>query len=254
MLRLIGFVLLASAALWAATVRLYLKDGSYHLVREYSIQGDRVRYYSTERGEWEEIPLSLVDLKRTESENRAEAERQRKDAAEMSAEEAVERAEREERERVPQEAGVYFADGKELRTIKQAESKVANNKRRSVLKVLTPVPVVTGKSTVELDGEHSATVLETKRPEFYVRLSAEEQFGIVKVTPKKGARVVQKWTVVPVSNDLIEEQLDVEVFRKQLADGLYKMWPMKPLEPGEYAVIQYTQGKGNVQVWDFAVR
>jgi hypothetical protein len=195
-----------------------------------------------------------VDLKRTESENRAETERQRKDAAEMSAEEAVERAERDERERVPQEPGIYFNDGKELRTIKQAESKIASNKRRSVLKVLTPIPVVTGKSTVELDGEHSATVLDAKRPEFYVRIRTDEHFGIVKTAPKKGARIVQKWTVVPVSNDLIEEQLDVEVFRKQLDDGLYKMWPMKPLEPGEYAVIEYTQGKGNVQVWDFAVR
>lgn len=254
MLRLFGFLMLAAASLWAATVRLYLKDGSYHLVREYSVQGDRVRYYSTERGEWEEIPLTLVDLNRTVAESKAEVDRQRKEAAEMSAEEAAERAEREERERVPLESGVYLLEGKELRSLKQAESKVVTNKSRSVLKVLAPVPVITGKSTVELDGGRSVTVIEAKRPEFYVRLAADERFGIVKLTPKKAARVVQKWTVIPVSNELVEEQLDVEVFRKQIADGLYKIWPMKPLDPGEYAVVEYTQGKGNIQVWDFSVK
>ena len=31
------------------------------------------------------------------------------------------------------------------------------------------------------------------------------------------------------------------------------MEPMEPMEPGEYAWIQYTEGKGNTQVWDFAV-
>ena len=27
---------------------------------------------------------------------------------------------------------------------------------------------------------------------------------------------------------------------------------MKPLDPGEYAVVQYTEGKVDTQVWDFA--
>jgi hypothetical protein len=254
MRRLITVLLVFAVLLPAASVRLYLKDGSYHVVREYKVEGDRVRYYSTERSEWEEIPVSLIDLKRTENENRERAETQRQRAQEMADEEAVERAEREERERVPVEAGVYLVDGKDLKTVKPAESKIVNNKRRSVLKVIAPIPVVSGKSTVELDGERSANVVAVSRPEFYIRLAAEERFSIVRLTPKKNVRVVQNWTIVPVSNEMIEEQLDVEIFRKQVDDGLYKIWPIKPLEPGEYAVIEYTAGKGNVQVWDFAYR
>jgi hypothetical protein len=57
-----------------------------------------------------------------------------------------------------------------------------------------------------------------------------------------------------VTKELIEEQQDVEIFRRQVDEGLYKIWPTKALEPGEYAVVEYTQGKGNVQTWDFAWR
>ncbi len=30
----------------AANLKLYLKDGSYHIVREYKVEGDRIRYYT----------------------------------------------------------------------------------------------------------------------------------------------------------------------------------------------------------------
>ena len=68
MLGRLSIVLFLAFAAWAANIKLYLKDGGYHLVREYQVQPDRVRFYSVERSEWEEIPLDLVDLKRTEAE------------------------------------------------------------------------------------------------------------------------------------------------------------------------------------------
>ncbi len=237
-----------------ATIRLYLNDGTYHLVREYHIEGDRVRYYSVERSEWEEIPLKLVDLRRTEAEQAERRQALEKEAKALAEEEAFEREQRRLAARVPSEPGVYLLAGDQIQPIPRAESKIATSKRRTILKILTPLPVVAGKANIELDGERSKNVVTSERPEFFIRLSAQERFGIVRLWPGKGVRVVQKWNIIPVTNEIIEEQQDVEVFRQQLADDLYKIWPMEALKPGEYAVIQYTQGKGNLQVWDFAFR
>ena len=55
-----------------------------------------------------------------------------------------------------------------------------------------------------------------------------------------------------MSNEIIEDREAVDTFKQQLAEGLYKIWPTKPLPPGEYAIVEYTDGKANIQVWDFA--
>jgi hypothetical protein len=60
---------------------------------------------------------------------------------------------------------------------------------------------------------------------------------------------------MPVTNEIIVEPEVVEIFRKQLTpDGLYKIWPKEPLAPGEYAVVEFTEGKLNVQIWDFQIK
>jgi hypothetical protein len=254
MLRAICFALCLAVSLSAATVRLYMKDGTWHNVREYETKGDRVRYYSTERSDWEEVPLDLVDLKKTESEIARRAKERNEQAKLMDAEETAERTQLREIERIPYEAGVFFVDGEKVTTLKLAESKLVNNKRRSILKVLTPIPVVAGKSTVELDGLTGAFAAPSNRPEFYIRLATEERFAIIRLKPGKQTRIVQTWNIIPVSKEIVEETDIIETFKQQLADGLYKIWPTKPLTPGEYAVVEYTEGKGNIQIWDFSVQ
>jgi hypothetical protein len=247
------FVLAFSA--FGANVKLYLKDGGYQLVREYQVQTDRVRYYSVERSQWEEMPLSLVDLKRTEAEV---AERKTELAVEakvISEEDQAERSVRQEIAKIPQDPGVYYLEDKAAKPINVAEAKVHNNKGRNVLKVLSPIPMVSGKATLELDGEHSSTILTDPEHELFIQLSNEERFGIIKLTPEHGVRIVEKLTIGPVTKEIIEEPIEVAIFRKQLTqDGLYKIWPVKPFASGEYAVVEYTPGKVNMQVWDFAIQ
>ena len=57
--------------------KLILKDGTFQIAREYTVEDDRVRYWSVERSQWEEIPAALVDWDAT---HKAEAEQATEDA------------------------------------------------------------------------------------------------------------------------------------------------------------------------------
>src|SRR5229473_8179458 len=60
--RLLCVLLICVFTASAATVKLYLKDGSYQLVREYKVEKDRVRFFSTDRAEWEEIQIGRAHV------------------------------------------------------------------------------------------------------------------------------------------------------------------------------------------------
>ena len=255
MRRILLALLALALSAWAANVKLYLKDGSYQLAREYKVEPDRVRYYSVERSQWEEIPLDLIDLKRTQTEAAEHQATLDKETKLVQEEEKVERQIQQEVSHIPQDPGVYWVDGKETKVLKQAESTVHTNKGRSVLGHLSPLPVVSGKGAVELNGAHSTTVFTNPEQEFYIQLSDPERFGIAKVTPKANVRIVEKITIMPVTKEIVEEPQMVDILQMQLGpEGLYKIWPKAPLPAGEYAVVQYTLGKLNMQIWDFAVQ
>ncbi len=248
--RYLAFFLAVSA--FAANVKLYLKDGDYHLVREYKVEADRVKYYSVERADWEEIPLALVDLKRTEQETKERQASIEEEAKIITAEDKAIREQAREVARIPTDTGVYLVVGNTVKTLPQGESQMHTSKGRTVLKVLSPMPTVSGKATVEMKGGYSPNKISSPRPEFYLVPSDEETYGIIKLTPAKTIRIVENVTIAAVTKEMQETRDEVEVFRQQMDDKLFKIWPTKPLEPGEYAVVEYTEGKVNLQVWDFA--
>ena len=251
---LLAFLALALAA-WAANLKLYLKDGSYQLVREYKVQTDRIRFYSIERSEWEEIPLEMVDLKRTESEAKERETELARDAKILTEEDNAARELEKEIMRIPQDAGVYWLENNQAKVLPLAETTVHTNKGRSVLKAISPVPLITGKATLEIPGAHSTHIFTDAEQEFYIQLSATQRFGMIKLTPKGQVRIVENLTTLPVVNETEEEREMVPIFEKQLTnDNLYKIWPREPLPAGEYAVVEFTDGKLNIRVWDFAVK
>src|ERR1700679_2302890 len=235
MRRILAFLLLAVLAAWAAiNVKLYLKDGGYHLVREYQVQSDRVRYYTVERSQWEEIPLDLVDLKRAAAEASAREEKLEKDAKSLTEDAEARKALQKEVLRIPQNPGVYWLAGSETKSIQAAESTVHTDKGRKILRYLTTMPqMMNGKGTLEIQGAHSLNVFTDPEQEFYLQLSESEGFGIVRLTSSKtGVRVVENLTFIPETKE-VEEQLDpVDMIQLELAPGgLYKIWAKEPLRP-----------------------
>ncbi|HZZ16653.1 MAG TPA: hypothetical protein VFE08_11900, partial [Candidatus Sulfotelmatobacter sp.] len=98
--------------------RLILKDGSYQLVNTYEVKGDRVRYKSAERNEWEELPSSLVDWPATEKyEKDRTAAPAIPDASTLDKETDADRAAEESHLpqvapglRLPEDSGVFLLD------------------------------------------------------------------------------------------------------------------------------------------------
>jgi hypothetical protein len=248
-----AFALVAFSAT-GLTQRLYLKDGTYQLVREYKVLEDRVRYLSAERtGEWEEIPLELVDLNRTKkevAEHEAELAKETKDDADEA--NAIQE-QKNEANYVPDEPGVYYVRGEKLDPLKEAEVTVVSDKKRTVLKILSPMPVVAAKNTVELATPNAQFRVAGDRPEVYFRLNTIDAIAIIKLAPKKGSREVETVKIDPITKMLSQDRVAVPTFTRQVGEMLFKIWPEQPMTPGEYALIEYQDEQGVLQVWDFGV-
>jgi hypothetical protein len=164
--------------------RLILKDGSYQLVTKYEVKGDRVRYKSAERDEWEELPSSLVDWPTTEKyeQNRAAAPT----IPEASALDKETDAEREAEEshlpqvapglRLPEDSGVFLLDNfqgqPQLIELQQTEGNVNRNTKGNILRGAIN-PIASAKHTIELEGEHAALRSHVSVPSIYINADEE---------------------------------------------------------------------------------
>src|SRR5271157_756903 len=99
-------VLAAPRVAWA-TLKLCMKDGSYQTVASYEVHGGRVRYFSVERSEWEEVPTSLVDF---------DATKRAQDEAKTMEKKQLEEAKQTDQERFykPPDQGMEVAPGMRL--------------------------------------------------------------------------------------------------------------------------------------------
>lgn len=166
--------------------RLILKDGSYQSVTKYEIKGERVRYLSAERGEWEELPNDLVDWPATQ---KYEKDR----AAGASTPEAIEldkqfEAERQAEEalaphvvpglQLPEEGGVFLLDTyenkPELVPIDQRGGSVNKNMKGNILRSAVN-PIASAHQTVEVPGKHAPVQSHVAVPALYINIDRGEE-------------------------------------------------------------------------------
>ncbi len=199
-------------AVLATLHRLILTDGSYQLARQVEVKGDRVRYISAERGgEWEELPLNLVDWAATlkyERGHTGEGRQQTEasaDAEALDAEAAADKAEQSSRTpevlkglRLPNQDGVwaldYFENSPELATLEQNSGDVNQRTGHNVLRAAIN-PLASRKQEVRLDGEKAKVHLHEPQPDLYVSLTggdetASTDAAAVDTHGAKGAAVV----------------------------------------------------------------
>jgi hypothetical protein len=245
-----------------ASVKLYLKDGSYQLVKSYEVEGDRVRYYSLERSDWEEVPVSMVDFDATKKGEAAQKALQKK---QLEAAHALDEQHFNDIQptgfevapgiQLPAAQGVYAFDGERVIPMVQSSGEIVRDKKRFALSLALPAPILKNRDLVVLDGARAAVRFAATKPAFYVQFTDANpnDMMLIPVTGKKDMRIVekiQKGIGVGPSGEL-RDQIPLE--RRELKPGLILLHPLTPLAPGEYVLGELLSQKLNLEVWDFGI-
>jgi hypothetical protein len=261
--------------------KLILKDGNFQLVRSYERKGDRVRYLSAERGDWEEIPAAMVDWDATA---KAEAAEEKTDAALVSKVHVQEAANQMQAPVdvdaslqvapsvfLPSGEGMFVLEGKSLTKLEQVGSAVKVEKKRVLEQVISPVPIVPSKHHVEIPGAKAKVrVNPSGTVEFYLREAPSDpdrdttitrssrpgeagpDVELVRATVKGNRRQLEAIRSL-YGQELSRDRKTVSIERWDVAPTVYRFTLSEPLEPGEYALAEILPDGMNLYVWDFGV-
>lgn len=285
-LLLVLLSLLASAQYLSK--RLILKDGTYQLATQWEIKGDRVRYLSSERNEWEELPKSMVDWDATEKyQKNREAGEATPEAVELDKELQAERKIDEAKSphvapglRLPDDGSVALLDTfqgePQLVELQQTGGDLNRNMKGNILRGVIN-PIASAKQAIEIPGQHAKVQAHSTVPAVYINVAQQDQpsnggaqsaqkpqepmqpaqpwdrFRIVRAEPKQDKRIVGN-VKIAVYGKVSQQQKLVPTTAQRLTGGWVKVTPDKPLAPGEYAVVELLGADGvNLFVWDFGV-
>ena len=278
-----GLLIHSTASAQILAQRLILKDGSYQSITKYEINGERVRYFSAERGEWEELPKTMVDWGATKKyEEGRLTGAPVPEAAELDRELEAGRAALEARTpqvapglRLSDEGGVFLLDSyqnqPQLAEIQQSGADVNRSMKSNILRTAIN-PLAGVKQTIELPDAHAKVQSHTAVPSIYVNLDAgqgapataqvpgepsplapADRFKIIRVQSKGGKRVAGAVKTAVTGKTKTDERF-VPATVTPKTGGWIKVTPVDPLPDGEYAVAEML-GKDsiNLYVWDFGV-
>ncbi len=244
--------------------KLILKDGNVQLVREYQVMDDRVRFYNTERSQWEEMPAALVDWDAT---RQSEAEQKKTDAALLGAVHKQEQARRimpldvdasleaAPGVFIPPGEGLFVYDGKSVLRLTQAQASNKLDKAKVVEQVLVPIPIVPSRRNLSIPRPHAEVRVHNEQPEFYMRTAdgREPDMILIRTKVHGDSRLIENVdTYLQVISKTKRSEVIAE--RWQIANGVYRFTLSESLQPGEYVFTEIVKGEGtHLYVWDFGV-
>ncbi|MFZ0582312.1 MAG: hypothetical protein WAN72_06285 [Candidatus Acidiferrales bacterium] len=244
--------------------KLMLKDGSFQLVREYQVDGDRVRYYSIDQRDWEEIPAALVDWDATKKVEGEDAQRNATIIAKVHALDVAHHASVMDIDAsievapnvfLPPGEGVFEYDGKSVRQISQAEADIKFSKSQMLKQVLIPVPIVPSRHTVSLKGTHAKFRIKTGQIEFYMRTAdgREPNLDLLRAKVHNDKRDLENLDQL-FHEEAATGRIALPIQRWEIAQGVYRFTLGQDLEPGEYAIAEVVKGgETSLYFWDFGV-
>lgn len=244
-------------------IKLMLKDGSFELVREYHIDGDRVRYYNLDSSQWEQMPAALVDWDATK---KAEAQDAQRESAILA------QAHKQEDERsagtldidasleaapgvfLPSGVGLWAFNGHTMQPLTQAEITSKLSKGRLLEQVIVPVPIVPTRHDISIKGERATMRIRTGQPEFYMRTAdgSTPDLKLIRAKVHGGSRFLEH------VDQLLDQQWQsantVPLQHWEVAKGVFRFTLGQPLSPGEYVLAEVLQNEEmSFYVWDFGV-
>lgn len=244
--------------------KLILKDGSVQIVSQYQVIGNRVRFYSVERSDWEELPASLVDWKATRK-AAAEAEAREKQAIELA-----HRVDLEEHPGsldvdaglglppgvvIPPGDGMFAFNGKRVLPLKTDLAKSRLNKGRYIAKLLSPVPVITTKFTISLEGKRAKTRIADSEPIFFFRTDHDSapHFQLIRTKTKGKDRIIGFLNEYMGQKETEATEIPLKV--RAIYSDTYRLMAVQDLPPGEYVLAEMLPGNQTIDlyVWDFGI-
>lgn len=243
--------------------KLMLKDGSFQLVREYQIDGDRIRYYSIDQRDWEEMPADLVDWDATKNAEAEDAKRKAELIAKVHAADVARHAEPLDIDAsievahgvfLPPGEGLFEFDGKAVRQLSQAEADIKFSKTQMLKQVLVPIPIVPTRHTVSLPGTRAKIRIKSGQTEFYMRTAdgREPEMDLLQAKIHNGKRDLENLDEL-FKEEATTGKISLPIQRWQIARGVYR-FTLQNLEPGEYAMAELVQGGAtSLYFWDFGV-
>jgi hypothetical protein len=264
--------------------RLILKDGTYQLATKWEVKGERLRYLSAERNEWEEVPNNMVDWAATEKfEKERAAGKPTPEAVALDKELEAERLADEARSphvapglRLPDDGGLILLDTFEsqpqLVELQQNSGEVNRDIKGNILRS-TINPIASAKQIIELPGLHSKIQAHATVPAIYINVAQQDQldkatqvaekskeqelpwdrFRIVRLDTKQDKRIIGNIKIA-IYGKVTQEQKLVPTTATKLTGGWVKVTPSSDLATGEYAVVELLGKEGmNLYVWDFGV-